>query len=99
MHELSQEEFVSCTKCSGLIFNQPHSIQRHMLVHSLMMHQCEHCERSFFSKERLEQHAASHSRGGVCEVCGTTLQTKKGLEQHRLLHTGGVGHYPCTRLV
>ncbi|PVD21131.1 hypothetical protein C0Q70_19297 [Pomacea canaliculata] len=47
--------------------------------------------------ERLEQHAASHSHGGVCEVCGTTLQTKKGLEQHRLLHTGGVGHYPCTR--
>ena len=62
------------------------------VVESVTGFQCNHCDRSYRSADRLNNHMKrTHYRreqGHTCPVCNRTYRTKRDIARHMLTHTG-----------
>lgn len=89
---------IKCTACDKLFISKA-SLSVHVNRDHLMdrRHQCELCEKTFFTSSFLRDHMVSHSRVREiqCDECPKTFARKKALREHMKSHTGD-RRFKCT---
>jgi len=91
-----------CNYCQKW-FLQKRKFRRHMLTHSKIRHQCEHCTNSYKDKCNLAKHVnlvhnldEQKENAYTCHACKISFSSKHDLVDHRKLHIAE-GLYDCDK--
>ena len=78
-----------CPVCTKAFISKRY-LNRHMKIHKERTHPCDHCPKSFKTREALEKHRRRHTGVGllVCQFCGKKLNGRVSLERHERVHKG-----------
>lgn len=79
----------SCSVCSNT-FPIKGYLNIHMKIHSERSFECDHCDKTFLSKENVKKHKRRllKLKPFVCEQCNKAYDTKYHLSCHNKVHTG-----------
>ncbi|XP_046384444.1 uncharacterized protein LOC124154628 isoform X2 [Ischnura elegans] len=85
-----------CELCGVSVLSR--NFSAHLSVHQgSRPFDCNHCGKSFRTKEHLKSHLNCHSeeRAFECHICGKKLKRKPALHSHLQLHTHQIPQFPC----